>query len=50
MAKLVILLLPGPTVRGIDVRAKGVFLLRNDIRKTDETFKAVRAIHSVRPI
>jgi hypothetical protein len=39
MAKLVILLLPGPTVRGIDVRAKG-----------DEAFKAVRAIHSVRPI
>jgi len=25
MAKLVILLLPGPTVRGIDVRAKGFF-------------------------
>jgi hypothetical protein len=37
------------TVRGIGVRAKGVFFLRN-IGKIDRTFKSVRAIHGIRPI
>jgi hypothetical protein len=38
------------TVRGIGVRAKGVFFLLRNIGKIDQTFISVRAIHGIRPI